>query len=109
MVANSEKAPFDVSVEAAGLLSKVSKPEFNFFANATVKIMALLLPANSLLQGRSCSASLAMEQNILALRSEVVFGEIADAAGFPADAELLVVPTAKRKRTQSYLADCLGG
>ena len=28
------------------------------------------------------------KQNILALRSEVVFGEIADAAGFPADAEL---------------------
>ena len=42
IVANSEKAPSDVSVEAAGLLSKVSEPEFNFFTNATVKILALL-------------------------------------------------------------------
>ena len=64
------------------------------------------MPANSLLQGRSCNASLTMElistakQNILALRSEAVFGEIADAAGFPANAELPVVPIAKRKRTQ---------
>ena len=97
IVANSEKAPSDVSVEAAGLLFKVSKPEFNFFANATVRILALLSPANSLLQGRSCSASLAMDviistakQNILALRSDVVFGEIADTAGLPADAELPV-------------------
>ena len=32
IVANSEKAPSDVFVKAAGLLSKVSKPEFNFFA-----------------------------------------------------------------------------
>jgi hypothetical protein len=85
----------------------VSEPEFNFFANATVKILALLSPANSLLQGRSCNASLAMElistakQNILALRSEEVFCEIADAAGFPADAQLPEIPTAKRKRTQS--------
>ena len=94
IVAKSEKAPSDVSVEAAGLLFKVSKPEFNFFADATVKILALLSPANSLLQCHSCNASLAMDvistakQNILALRSEAVFGEIADAAGFPADAEL---------------------
>jgi hypothetical protein len=101
-VVNAKKAPSDVSVEAAGLQSEVSKPEFNCFANATVKILSLLLPANSLLQGRSCNASLAMElistakQNILVLRSEEVFGEIADAAGFPADAELPVVPTAER-------------
>ena len=93
---NSERAPSDVSVEVAGLLSKVSKPEFNFFANATVETLALLSPANSLLQGRSCNASLAMElistakQNILALQSEVVFDEIADFAGYPADAELPV-------------------
>ena len=96
IVANSEKAPFDASVEVAGLLSKVPKPEFNFFANATVEILALLSPANSLLQGRSCTASLVMElistakQKILALRSKVVFVEIVDAAGFPADAELPV-------------------
>lgn len=102
----------DVSVEAAGLLSKVSKPEFNFFANATVTILALLSPANSLLQGHSCNASLAMElistakQSIIALRSEDVFDEMADAAGFPADEEVPIVPTAKRKRTQScWLTD----
>ena len=46
-------------------------------------------------------ANLHSQANILALWSEAVLGDIADAAGFPADAELLVVPTAKRKRTQS--------
>ena len=95
IVANTEKAPSDVSVDVAGLLSKVSKLEFNFFKNAINKILALLSLANSLLQGRSCNSSLAVElistakQNILAMRSEEVFGEIADATGFPADAESL--------------------
>ena len=49
----------------------------------------------------SNGANLHSQVSILALRSEEGFGEIADAAGFPADVELQVVPTAKRKRTQS--------
>ena len=37
------------------------------------------------------------KQNILALLSEAVFGEIADAAGIPADADLPVVTTYNSK------------
>jgi hypothetical protein len=92
ILANNENSPSDISVEAAGLLTKVSKPEFQFLAVAAVKILALLSPANSMLQSRSCNVSLAMEliqtakQSIVELRSEDGFMEMADAAGLIAEA-----------------------
>lgn len=107
ILANNENSPSDISVEAAGLLTKVSKPEFQFLAVAAVKILALLSPANSMLQGRSCNVSLAMEliqtakQSIVELRSEDGFMEMADAAGLIAEA-YTEHQTPKRQRTQSH-------
>ena len=58
---------------------------------AIVKILAFLSPVNSMLRGRSCNASNKCLQQtkdcLLLLQSEDVFSEIADAAGFTADAE----------------------
>ena len=43
------------------LLAKVSKPEFALLAAVAVKVLSLLTPANSMMQGKSCSITLAAE------------------------------------------------
>ena len=61
VVSESDRVSSDVSVEALGLLGKVSKPQFALMAAVTVQILSLLTPANRMMQGKSCNKVLAKE------------------------------------------------
>jgi len=39
----------------------MSKPEFTLMATVAVKVLSLLTPANSMMQGKSCNIMLAVE------------------------------------------------
>jgi len=61
VLAESEKVPSDVNVEAQGLLGKVSKPEFALMAAIVVKLLSIMKPANAMLQSKTCNMGIASE------------------------------------------------
>jgi len=106
IVSESDAVSTQVSVEAQGLLAKVSKPEFAFQAAVAVKVLSLLVPANSMMQGKSCNIMLAAElltsarEAIIQLRSDTQFDAFATEAGMLKDDQ----PTRpQRTRTHSKL------
>jgi hypothetical protein len=86
-VSESDRVSTDVSVEAQGLISKLSKPQFALMAAVTVKVLYLLAPENTMMQGKSCNMALATEliscatSEISSMRSDDSFEEFASAAG----------------------------
>ena len=86
-IANSSRAAADLSVEAAGLKSKVSKPEFAVMCEFVVRILETLKPSNKMLQGQSCNMSAAMNliQSEIAtlevMRNDETFEDIVRKAG----------------------------
>ena len=95
IVSESDAVSTRVSVEAQGLLAKVSKPEFAFQAAVAVKVLSLLEPANSMMQGKSCNIMLAAElltsarEAIIQLRSDTQFEAFATEAGMRTHSKLL--------------------
>jgi len=81
----------DMSVEAGGLLAKVSQLEFAFMAAVAVTVLSLLTPANNTMQAKSCNMMQVAEllacakDNILELRSDKHFQQFAQDAGMKKD------------------------
>ena len=116
VASESDTVGADVSVEAGGLLAKVSQPEFAFMAAVAVKVLSLLTPANSMMQAKSCNMMQAAEllacakDNILELRSDKHFQQFAEDAGMKRDDQKRVQRTVKQNRflTNYVITSTLG-
>ena len=91
IVSESDAVTTEVSVEAQGLLAKVSKSEFTLTVIVTVKVLSRLSPANRMMQATSCNIILAAELVTCAnvalnqMKSEKQFEKFGTEAGMKKD------------------------
>lgn len=92
IVSESPKASTDLSVEASGLKTKVSTPEFAAIGEIVVSILTILEPVNKMFQGKTCSMTDAMDliqasiASLETLRQDSAFNRIMMQAGLTASA-----------------------